>query len=102
MRIYKLSVELEVDQSVFAIECNIVKKQIKDLHFCVLLNLASILLLTLQYSVAPNDLLLGVASHAFNSDSMEISCSIFVHVHNIINPRHTVFHRLIALRLRSA
>lgn len=31
MRIYKLSVELEVDQSVFAIECNIVKKQIKDL-----------------------------------------------------------------------
>ena len=95
MRIYKLSVELEVDQSVFAIECNIVKKQIKDLDFCVLSDLASILLFTL------NDLLLGVASHAFNSDSMEILCSIFVHVHNIINPRRTVFHRLIALRLRS-
>ena len=42
MRVYKLSVELEVDQSVFAVECNIVKKLIKDLDFCVLLNLASI------------------------------------------------------------
>lgn len=53
MRIYKLSVELEVDQSVFAIECNTVKKQIKDLDFCVLLNLASILLLTLTVFSSP-------------------------------------------------
>lgn len=53
MRIYKLSVELEVDQSVFAIECNIVKKQIKDLDFCVLLNLACILLLTLTVFSSP-------------------------------------------------
>lgn len=53
MRIYKLSVELEVDQSVFAIECDIVKKQIKDLDFCVLLNLACILLLTLTVFSSP-------------------------------------------------
>jgi len=56
MRIYKLSVELEGDQSVFAIECNIIiidKKQIKDLDFCVLLNLASILLLTLTVFSSP-------------------------------------------------
>lgn len=53
MRIYKLSVELEADQSVFAIECDIVKKLIEDLDFCVLLNLASILLLTLTVFSSP-------------------------------------------------
>ena len=55
MRIYKLEVELEVDQSVLLLSSVILSTSRSKiiLDFCVLLNLAGILLLTLTLFSSP-------------------------------------------------